>query len=554
MTSANSILHEELFLCSLCQDVFSDPVSIACGHSFCTACIQSHWNTGDVPSCPKCRSVFRGRPELCRNAFAREMSEKIRARRRQNGGVRSAAGREEVPCDVCTGRKTKALKSCLVCLTSYCETHLEPHQRVSTLKIHKLIEPVEDLETRMCKKHQRLLELFCRSDQRCVCVLCTETDHRAHDIVPVERESKEKKVKMMSTEAVLKQMIQTRLRKVEEIKHSVEISRRSSRNSVKESVQVFAALVQSIQRSQAELLEEIEGKQKAAESRAEGLIRDLEQEIRELQSRSTELEQLSRTEDHLHFLQSFPSLSSPSVAKDWSETSTHSDSSVGIVRRAVSRFQEILQPVLKTLSKQECQKMRQYAVVVRLDHSTANPWLVVTNDGTQVSDGDIEQNLPDSPKRFDTAPCVLARQGFTSGRRYWEVEVGNKTAWDLGVARQSVNRKGVVTLSPQDGFWAICLRRGCEYRACAAQSMVLHLREEPQKVGVFLDYEEGAVSFYDVEAMSHIYSFTGFRFNEAMFPLFNPDMTDSGNNKSPLVICPVSLDVSEDGGLDGITI
>lgn len=108
----------------------------------------------------------------------------------------SAAKAGEVLCDVCaaTSMQVKALKSCLVCLTSYCETHLEPHQRVTTLKLHKLIAPVKNLQERMCKKHERLLEMFCRDEQKCVCQFCTETEHKDHQAVTIENESGERKV------------------------------------------------------------------------------------------------------------------------------------------------------------------------------------------------------------------------------------------------------------------------------------------------------------------------------------------------------------------------
>lgn len=149
-----------------------------------------------------------------------------------------------------------------------------------------------------------------------------------------------------------------------------------------------------------------------------------------------------------------------------------------------------------------------------------------------------------------TGSHLFVAQGFTTGRHYWEVDVGDKTAWDVGVARQSVSRKGVVTLSPVDGYWTICLRRSIEYRACARQAQVLHLRQRPRIVGVFFDYEDGTVSFFDAETRSHMYSFINFAFTEAMFPFFNPDITDSGSNKSPLVIRAIC----EDRDLDGITI
>ncbi|XP_070785522.1 E3 ubiquitin-protein ligase TRIM39-like [Enoplosus armatus] len=550
MASLSVLLSEVQFQCCICQGVFSEPVSIPCGHSFCFACITSHWDDSLAISCPKCQTAFGGRPELCENSFAKEMSEQIRARR-QNGAM-STAGKF-IHCDVCVGKQTKAQKSCLVCLTSYCESHLEPHLRVATLKIHKLIEPVAMLENRMCKRHQRLLELFCRSDQRCVCVLCTETDHRSHDTVPVEREGQEKKAQMNRIKADVQQMIQGRLQKVEEIKHSVELSKKNSKRAIVESMEVFSTLFRSLERSQAELVEMIQRKQAAAEQKAERLITELELEITELERKRREMEQLSCTEDHLHLLQRFPALTSPPSAKACTDIIIHSDICLGTVRTAVANIEQQLQSALKKLSIQEHEKMQQYAADVHLDPRTANTWLVLSEDGRQVWDGDVEQNLVDIPERFDTAPCVLATMGFTTGRHYWEVDVGDKTSWDLGVARQSVNRKGVVTLSPEDGYWAICLRKASEYRACAGQAELLCVSQRPHVVGLFLDYEDGTVSFYDAESKSHIYSFTQFQFTDAMFPFFNPDMSDSGSNKSPLIIRPVS-GVNGGGDLDDITI
>lgn len=178
-------------------------------------------------------------------------------------------------------------------------------------------------------------------------------------------------------------------------------------------------------------------------------------------------------------------------------------------------------------------------VALTLDPGTANPWLQVCAGGRSVRDGEVRQEVPDGPQRFDTAPCVLAREPISGGRSYWEVEVANKTAWDLGVTRQSVNRKGVVTLSPQDGYWAICLRRGRDYRACDSESVLLPLRVQPQKVGIYVSYDDGQVSFYDPVACVHIFSFTGQNFTESLQAFFNPDTNESGDNGAPLTLRPV---------------
>ncbi|KAF6739174.1 E3 ubiquitin-protein ligase TRIM39 [Oryzias melastigma] len=550
MSAPGALLSEVQFQCCICQDVFSEPVSIPCGHSFCYTCIASLWGDSTIISCPKCQTVFHGRPEFCENSFAKEMSEQIRSRRQS--GVTPLLARF-VSCDVCVTQQAEALKSCLVCLTSYCERHLQPHLQVTSLKKHKLMDPVEMLENRVCKSHQRLLDLFCRNDQRCVCVLCKITDHQAHDTVPVEQESREKKAHITRIEADVQQMIQSRVQQVQEIKRNIEQSKNNTIRDIEESLEVFAALFRAIERSRAELVEVMERKQKQAEESAQTFIAELEEEIRQLQKKRQEMEQLSHSEDHAHILQTFPGLSSRPSVRPHSDLLVHSDTCLGAVRRALAGVQQQLQAEMEKLSVQDLGRIQQYAVDVYLDPKTANPWLTVSPDGRRVQDGEVEQDLPDASERFDTAPCALALRGFTTGRHYWEVEVGDKTAWDLGVARQSVSRKGVVTLSPQDGFWAVCLRNGWEYRACASQAELLCLSKRLQVVGVFLDYEGGTVSFYNADTKTHIYSFTETPFTEAVFPFFNPEMSYSGTNKSPLIIRPASV-VYNSRDLEDITI
>ncbi|KAI4890448.1 hypothetical protein NFI96_020078 [Prochilodus magdalenae] len=178
-------------------------------------------------------------------------------------------------------------------------------------------------------------------------------------------------------------------------------------------------------------------------------------------------------------------------------------------------------------------------VDVTLDPDTANPHLILYDDGKKVECGSVEQNLPDNPKRFDWYFSVLGKEGFSSGRFYYEVEVSGKTKWTLGVARESINRKKKILLSPQNGFWTIALRNGTKYEAYTVPSFPLSLTEKLQKVGVFVDYEEGLVSFYDVKARSHIYSFTGQSLTEKLFPFFYTGSIDK-DNLAPLIISPVS--------------
>ncbi|XP_033941534.1 E3 ubiquitin-protein ligase TRIM21-like [Pseudochaenichthys georgianus] len=543
MSAASCLLTEDQFLCSICLDVFTDPVSTPCGHNFCKACISEHWDRNVPSQCPNCKEVFNIKPELRVNTFISEMAAQFRQSAQQKASSSSSEQQVvkpgEVPCDVCTGTRLKALKSCLVCLESYCETHLEPHLTRAGLKKHQLIDPVENLESRMCVKHDKLLELFCKTDQVCVCMLCTVSDHKTHDVVPLKEGYEGKKAELGKTEAEIQQMIQKRRLKIQEMNLSVELSKEGADREIADGVQVFTALKESVERSQAELIDTIKEKQRETEEQAEGFIKELEQEISELKKRSSEVEQLSRSEDQLHLLQSFTSLSAAPPTKDWTEVRVRPPSYEGTVRRAVTQLEETLSKRMKKLLEVELKRVQQSEVEVTLDPDTAHPNLTLSADGKQVKFGDVMKNLPNNPERFDTCPRVLAKQSFSSGRFYYEVQVKGKTGWVLGVARESINRKVNITMTPQKGYWIIWLITN-EYTAFAGPPVRLSLKSQPQKVGVFVDYEEGLVSFYDVDAAALIYSFTGCCFKEKLYPHFGPGLNDGGNNSAPLIISPVN--------------
>ncbi|XP_054457946.1 erythroid membrane-associated protein-like [Anoplopoma fimbria] len=307
---------------------------------------------------------------------------------------------------------------------------------------------------------------------------------------------------------------------------------------IQRSIQVATTVVNVIEKNQASLIAEIEQKQEAANKTEQELLKELKQQINELQRRRSELQHLEQSDDPLHLLQCFPSLSAPIFSRDWSKVRVHSASYVGTVRRAFTKLVDRCHELEKLLSAE---------VDVTLDPVTASGWLCLSPDGKQVSLS-LQQKkppTPDDPRRFDSCVSVLGKQCFTSGRHFWVVLVGDKTDWDLGVARESINRKGAISVRPDNGYWAICRRKGGSLSACAGPSITLHLQETPQKVGVFLNCEESLVSFYDTEAKTHIYTYTGCDFNEPIYPYLNPCLHDNRKNIAPLVICPIDVGESE---------
>ncbi|XP_041093855.1 E3 ubiquitin/ISG15 ligase TRIM25-like [Polyodon spathula] len=191
MSGTNILVGEDQFSCSVCLAILKHPVTIPCGHSYCMGCIKNYWDHTDhtgVYSCPQCRETFTPRPVLCRNTMLAEVVEELKKTGLNNTLAQSCAGPGDVPCDFCTGRRFKAVKSCLTCLASYCETHVKPHYEGAAFKRHKLVNATGNLEQKLCAEHQKVLEVFCRTDQMYFCLLCTDKEHKNHDTVSAVRE------------------------------------------------------------------------------------------------------------------------------------------------------------------------------------------------------------------------------------------------------------------------------------------------------------------------------------------------------------------------------
>lgn len=314
-------------------------------------------------------------------------------------------------------------------------------------------------------------------------------------------------------------MIQDRIKKIKDIRNSAELIKNNTDKEIADSVEICTNLIRFIKRSQSELQEMMEEKQRTAEKQAEELIKDLEKEI-------TELEQISNTEDHL--IQIYPSMKCSEISLD---TACMEEDETELMKT----FEHILM-YLFLLGAQQV-----FAEDVTLDPDTAHPYLILSDDGKQVRYGDIRHDLPDNPERFNTSLGVLGKEGFSSESFCFQVQVTGKTEWVLGVARESVIRKGAIKLTPANGFWTLALRNGNKFKALAGPDVSLSPRVKPQKIAVFVYYEEGAVVFYDVDSGSVIYLYSDQSFmnvDETLHPFFCPCNDDNGKNTDPLIILP----------------
>uniref|UniRef100_A0A9J7X743 Tripartite motif-containing protein 16-like n=1 Tax=Cyprinus carpio carpio TaxID=630221 RepID=A0A9J7X743_CYPCA len=536
MADARISVDQTEFMCAVCLDLLKDPVAIPCGHSYCKSCITDCWDQEDqkrVYSCPQCRQTFRPRPALARNTMLAEVVEKLKKTRLS---ADCDAGAGDVQCDVCTGRKYKAVKSCLVCLESYCQTHFERHEEFRSGKPHNLTEATGRLQEMICQKHEKLLEVFCRTDQKCICMLCTMDEHKNHDTVSAAAQRTEKQKQLKETQQTLQQRIQQREKDLQQLRETVESHKRSAQTAVEDSERIFTELIRSIERSRSELIRLIRDQEKTAVSRAEERLERLEQEINDLRRRDAELEQLSHTQDHSQFLQSFQSLSAPPESTDVNDNAFSSLISFDDLRESVCQLKD----KLEDFCKEELKKISDRVTFTNIDHWTRNDFLQYSHQLTLdlntaykrlrlsernrvITDTDTNQPYPDHPDRFDHWPQVLCRE-IVSGRCYWELEWSGGVF--ISVSYKSISRKGSgdeCGFGSNDQSWSLFCSPSSYSFIHSNIETALPVESVSSRIGVFVDHSAGTLSFYSVSDTMSLIHKVQTTFTQPLYPGFYVD-------------------------------
>ncbi|XP_067390940.1 E3 ubiquitin-protein ligase TRIM39-like isoform X2 [Emydura macquarii macquarii] len=470
--------------CSVCLEYFTEPVTIECGHNFCRACISQCWGESEPNfPCPQCREPAQQR-HLRPN--------------RQLGNV---------------------------------------VQLVKRLRLQAVPEPEGG---RVCERHQEALKLFCQEDQTPICVICRESRaHRAHTALPIEEAAQEYREQILSRLQRLREEREELQglksdwdKESERLLRQTEVERQLVVSEVEQLRQFLAEQERLLLARLGELDEEI-GRRREENST------QLCEEISRLSALITELEGKCQ-QPAPELLQGVRS----AVSRGEKATSPHPVPKSPELEKRIRDFprennlQGAVTGFLEGLAAERgLRRARGFAVDVTLDPDTAHPELVLSEDRKRVRRGDTHQDLPHNPERFDTRPCVLGTEGFPGGRRYWEVEVGDKTHWVLGVCRESASRKRWVTFTPEDRYWVMRLWDG-KYKARTSPPTPLPVSVRPSRVGIFLDYEAGEVSFYYVTDRSQLFTFTD-TFSGTLRPYFYPGVNAGDENAAPLIICSV---------------
>uniref|UniRef100_A0A673HQ36 Tripartite motif-containing protein 16-like protein n=1 Tax=Sinocyclocheilus rhinocerous TaxID=307959 RepID=A0A673HQ36_9TELE len=497
MAEASISVAEDQFSCSICLDLLKDPVTIPCGHSYCMNCIKNYWNKDDprrVFSCPQCRQTFTPRPALNKNVMFTEMVEKL---------------------------KKKKVQMAL----SY-ESRL--------IKRHKLTDAGQ-FQKMICSKHDRLLEVFCRTEKRCVCLMCVMDEHKNHDAVSAEAERTEKQNQVGEIKGKCQQRIQERQKNLQELKEAI----KTHKAALEHSERIFTELIHSIRRSRSEGTQMIRDQEKAEVSRAEGLLEPLQQEIDDLKRKDAELEQLLHTDDHIHFLQSFQSLSEPLESTDVPRVAVSPVLPYDDVRKSVSQLKEILEEICKEKIERlsgggtvtETVALKKNIIVMlkkleynshqlTLDPNTMHKQLYLSEEKRMATYTHTEQPYPDHPDRFDVWPQVLCRERVF-GRCYWEVEWSGGVG--ISVSYKSITRKGETKdclFGYHNQSWKLQCSQSSHLFLHNSIKTKLPVLPSSCRTGVYVDHRAGILSFYSVSDTMTLIHRVQTTFTQPLYPGF----------------------------------
>ncbi|XP_068121828.1 E3 ubiquitin-protein ligase TRIM39-like [Hyperolius riggenbachi] len=521
--------------CSICMEIYRDPVTLPCGHNFCRGCITQTWDLRDdltENKCPECQRIYRRRPELRQNTTLHQIAEVFHA-------TETDQEQTGVFCNYCEF-PVPATKSCLQCETSLCDHHLRRHDKSGG---HTLLPPTTDLGKRKCSVHKEILEYYCVKDAACVCASCYVIgEHVGHKILSLDEASEEKKKKLRNDQRKL--MVEAE--KAEKIVQSLEDLRRNVQEKADGETERVTTLFRDLRKqlqNPKKIIQSVEEYRRKAQEKADGetervtaLFRDLRRRQKDLEKkvlsditrqaksyegvvRQMEIkkEELSRKIRHIEEL---CSMTDPLTVLQESDTGDLCDTEdrerhdkqfhdggyldvAGISHTLHTGLADVMSGVSGGIYI-----YIQHADIF-LDVNTAGNNLHISADRKTASWSDRNQNHPETPERFQDHCQVLSSQRFSSGRHYWEVDVGGSAMWAVGLSYPSVARRGGQSwFGMNNKSWGL-YRNGNQYAVVYDNKEIPLANKIPSdRVRIYLDYEAGQISFYaPCDPIRHLHTF-----------------------------------------------
>ncbi|XP_075066614.1 E3 ubiquitin/ISG15 ligase TRIM25-like [Mixophyes fleayi] len=495
---ASADLRQELE-CSICLNIYTDPVTLRCGHNFCRVCIDRVLDTQEgsgVYTCPDCRAECQERPALQRNITLCNIVGSLLSTRPDQEETGDS-------CTYCIHSPVPAAKSCLHCEASLCDNHLRVHSKSAE---HVLSGPTTSLGNRKCSVHKKILEYYCTEDAACICVsCCVFGEHRGHQVESLDEASEKKKEKLRN----VLQKLTTKREEIEKRVQSPQECRRKDLEKVADVTEIVTALFRDIRRQLEDLekrvLSEISRQEESVSLSVSDLIQQLEIKKDELSRKMRHIEELCNMSDPVTVLQE------PDTGDlcDTEDRERHDDQTYGVGDLDVGLISGTLLTLSDIITGINIGNFVQQPTDILLDINTAGNYIHISGDSKTASLSERNKNRPETPERFQY-PQVVSTRRFSSGRHYWEVEISKSRIWRVGICYPSIDRRGHQSgIGNNNKSWGLC--------GVYNQYSVIHCSEVIRlpdnipcdTVRICLDYEAGQLSFYSLcDPIRHLHTFT----------------------------------------------
>ncbi|XP_007899259.1 E3 ubiquitin/ISG15 ligase TRIM25-like [Callorhinchus milii] len=517
-TAASQEWLEDELTCPICLQVYADPVILSCKHSFCQSCIEETWKEPVSGSycCPECRAEGKERPVLEKNFKLANIAQKYLA---------LESGQNAVLCNYCIRKQLPAIKTCMKCEASMCPIHLKLHTQNGAFRNHPLVDTASDLSVWKCPEHEKLLDIYCKDDQLCVCTLCTLIGkHKNHNCGSISEGEKELRENLKHQQKSVQQNVETVqmvLRDLHTYKLNTQALIAETKQEVKEK---YDALRKHIEREELDVFRCLDKEQNRVMVAIDAQIQELQTKMKSLEKCLTDLTELHLKREKLAFIQGFHSMAGR--IKDTSQPIPLPQSHPRLDKIKLDKLKNQIQRNYEMVSQVQMGRdnlISLYGQAISPDPDTAHFKLVLSDSNRTVSLSQKKQPLPRNLERFDCCQQVICSEGIKCGRSYWEVEiVGDGGVWKVGVCYRSISRKGKS---------ADCLlgRNNTSWCLYSLLGSVLALHDDSDtklpvvnvsRVGVFVDFEAGIISFYSVSGrkLCLLHTFREQMFTEPLYP------------------------------------
>ncbi|KAM6939596.1 E3 ubiquitin/ISG15 ligase TRIM25-like [Xenentodon cancila] len=558
---------EDELTCSICLSTFDCPVTIPCGHNFCQDCLLATWKDSYI--CPQCRTIFVTKPDLKKNTVLSTVVETFTLRSsKSDGGLLSEETepqkKDVIRCDTCM--EAEASQTCLTCMASYCEEHLRPHRENPIFRVHQLSQPIGDLMERICSDHHKLMELFCTQHDRLICSLCLQQVHKGCSFTSPEAQRTVKETDLRSKLGMLDGKIAKNASIIAQMKGMQDKLKVSATSRKKALAVDYQQMRDMLVKEEHEAMTAVDREVVTGETKLRSLMKKFTENITNMNKAKEDIYSLLSRSQSAAFLQvsfSVPQAATfepycPRISLDSKKVVGTETCAAELKKTLAEYFEQPAEARLRLFvhkppplkfprshspgpapkaalkkkpnrnsemtkeisSAEKRSELLKFGTVLTFDPRTAHKRITLTEDFTKASVSDEYTDYADCPQRFAVCSQVLAIKGFSRGRHYWEVRMSSNNFVGIGLAYNSIDRKGPSSRLGRNALSWCIEWFNVKLSAWHNSTEVVLDNPDPRRVGVLLDCEEGKVTFFNVADRAYpFYSFP-FSFAEAVYPAF----------------------------------